>query len=166
MQTLSNQEEIKLNKVSYLWAALLMCSGCATQNVKFDSRYGKIHTMPENACLFVLDRPSVGLIYTPYNSEHNTVKYDGVNYGLVINNVLVGSPADTANVPLGVVMLSVNGVQMKDENDFSSSIQSTGQKLNIEFVGNGGKRQIQLVPVKFRSFVNECSYQFKYKSEK
>ncbi len=153
-----------MTKVTFVLLVLFI-SGCASQEVRFDEKYGKVITFPEDSCSIAMDKPSIGLIYMDYNSEYNIIKFEGVSKGVVTNNVILDSPSDLSEFPLGVVITSLNGQEIEGGDHFIRLMRtSPSSLLNITYIGRESSGRIELRKAKFRTFSKGCSHQLKFKS--
>jgi len=82
-------------------------------------------------------RGSIGVSFQEARSQ-NEVALDslGVKFGMVLESVEPGSPADRAGLQAGDVITHVNGKPVKDSNDLVAPIADTtiGEKVRVTFV--------------------------------
>jgi len=119
--------------------------------------------MPDSSCSYIINLYSLGLIVRDYNNEHNDVKVDGVSHGVVTLNVTVGSPADIGNVPMGVVLTTINGKKIEDTSMFSKTLKFPNKIFNIDYIGKEEVGTVKLKNEKYGAFMNGCTSQLKYK---
>lgn len=80
-----------------------------------------------------ISHPYIGIVMTPMNSGMaNYLGYTGKD-GIVINNVVSGSPADKAGLAQGDVIVELNHVKVKEPTDVSSAVAKlkTGDKVTL-----------------------------------
>ena len=98
-----------------------------------------------------------------YNSEHNELRISGIDGGLITRNVVLGSPGDLKNIPMGVVLTTINGMRVESASMFSELLQSPNETFTIESVGKDGAGVVDVKSVKVSSFMNGCINPLKYK---
>ena len=80
-----------------------------------------------------ISHPYIGIVMTPMNSSMaNYLGYTGKD-GIVVNNVVPGSPADKAGLAQGDVIVELNHVKVKEPTDVSSTVAKlkTGDKVTL-----------------------------------
>ena len=80
-----------------------------------------------------ISHPYIGIVMTPMNSGMaNYLGYTGKD-GIVINDVVGGSPADKAGLAQGDVIVELNHVRVKEPSDVSTAVGKlkTGDKVTL-----------------------------------
>src|SRR6266852_2141904 len=90
-------------------------------------------------------RVSRGSIGIEFNAQENPAiaRVYGVNSGVTISNVVVGSPADQAGLKVGDTITSVDGKPVKNGDDLVSDIagRKPHTKVTLGFIRNGKKQE-------------------------
>ena len=84
-------------------------------------------------------RGSIGVRFTDEHSSNPIVLHDlGASYGLVLQSVDPGSPADKAGLQAGDVVTTINGHPVKSSNDLVDPIAQTpiGEKVQVTYLRN------------------------------
>ena len=106
-------------------------------------------TVPDDLCKFIKgwNRPSVGLFIRDYNHPSETIRINGVTSGAVVVNMLIGSPADIQNLPVGVVITMADGRPVENADRFQEIMREDNkEKITIEYAGKitKGKKTLRL----------------------
>lgn len=90
-------------------------------------------------------RGSIGVSFKDEDSENPILMKElGAPYGIVIEAVAPGSPADKAGIKPGDVITTVDGRPVHSGNDLVSPITQTpiGRSVTVQYVRNGQTREI------------------------
>jgi serine protease Do len=89
-------------------------------------------------------RGSIGVSFQEQNSDNPILMKElGAPYGIVLEDVTPGSPADKAGLKPGDVITQVNGRAVRDGSDLLNPISQTpiGQSVRINYVRNKQSRE-------------------------
>jgi len=93
-------------------------------------------------------RGSIGVTFTEEQSKNPIVLHElGASYGLVLQSVEAGGPADRAGVKAGDVITSVNGLAVRSGSDLVNPIADTpiGAKVQVTYLRNHQEHEATLV---------------------
>jgi len=93
-------------------------------------------------------RGSIGVSFTDGQSNNPVVLRDlGAPYGIVLQSVTPGSPAEKAGLEAGDVVTAVNGHPVHSGNDLVNPIAATpvGDKVRIDYVRNNSQHDATVV---------------------
>ncbi|MGB6431137.1 MAG: Do family serine endopeptidase [Candidatus Acidiferrales bacterium] len=93
-------------------------------------------------------RGSIGVMFTDGQSNNPIVLRDlGAPYGIVLQSVTPGSPADKAGLKAGDVITAVNGQPVRSGNDLVNPIAATpvGNKVSIDYVRDKSSHDTSVV---------------------
>jgi serine protease Do len=89
-----------------------------------------------------VQRGSIGI---EFNAQENPAisRVYGVQSGITVSNVVVGSPADRAGLKVGDTIVSVDGKPIKNGDELVADIASRkpGQKVNLGYIRNSQKQE-------------------------
>jgi serine protease Do len=112
--------------------------------------------MPSNAAIGVYNqliksgrvtRGSIGITFTEANSTNPiTLKELGAPYGIIIEEVAAGSPAEKVGLQATDVITSVNGKPVRTGSDLVNPIVATplGEKVRLSFVRDRKQRDVEV----------------------
>src|SRR5208282_5533520 len=89
-------------------------------------------------------RGSIGVSFTEERGTNPiTLKQLGAPYGVAIEDVEKGSPAEKAGLKGGDVIISVNGTPVKSGNDLVNPIAQAaiGSKVKLTYVRDGAQKE-------------------------
>jgi serine protease Do len=92
-------------------------------------------------------RGSIGVTYQEDRSNNPVLlKELGAPYGIVVEDVAPGSPAEKAGIEAGDVITTVNGQPVHSGSDLVNPIAQTpvGQSIELQYVRNKQKRDVML----------------------
>ena len=93
-------------------------------------------------------RGSIGVTFTEEQSKNPIVLHElGASYGLVLQSVEAGGPADRAGVKAGDVITSVNGLAVRSGSDLVNPIADTpiGAKVQVTYLRSHQEHEATLV---------------------
>jgi serine protease Do len=93
-------------------------------------------------------RGSIGVTFKDEDSENPIVMKElGAPYGIVVEAVAPGSPADKAGIKPGDVIISVNGSAVRNGNDLVSPITQTpiGRAVTVQYVRNRQSNEVSVI---------------------
>jgi membrane-associated protease RseP (regulator of RpoE activity) len=99
------------------------------------------------------DRATLGVSIVPLNAE-TRVQYDlrtSARQGAIIHSVRPGSPADLAGLPIGGVIVSIDGQLVKSSDDLAAAITAArpGQEVELRYMTAGDSlatKNVRLAP--------------------
>ncbi|MCL6481400.1 MAG: Do family serine endopeptidase [Firmicutes bacterium] len=92
-------------------------------------------------------RGSIGVSFNETNSRNPiTLKQLGAEYGMIIEDVVAGSPADKAGLKPGDVITHVNGRPVRTGSDLVDPITRTpiGEEVSITYVRDGRSHTVKM----------------------
>ncbi len=89
----------------------------------------------------------------------------GVDKGVLVEDVVVGSPADEAGIKIGDIIQKINDKEINSENDLEEAIKDkAGKKVKILIIRRGKKKEIKVKIGKRKQY--KYRYEIKIEPEK
>ena len=112
-------------------------------------------------CGMIAHRKSLGLIVRDYNSSVSTVKYRNVKSGVVVTNIVVGSPSDREDIRIGDAVTRINGEKIYSAEHFSKLLRNSIDELTLTIVNSDGEQTISVKKQVVSMYMDGCSYRYR-----